>query len=84
MSARGLGNIETAPRVELKGVGVSLTVPGTFSFEGKVAFFTDDQRGTKGFRGDIKLDLPTFKFSVEGKHRAMMSAGRAGALTNRC
>ncbi|MDQ4144094.1 MAG: hypothetical protein M3198_10200, partial [Actinomycetota bacterium] len=45
------------PRVQLAGVGVSLDVPGSFSFAGKVAFFEDKDRGTKGFRGDIKLQL---------------------------
>ncbi len=55
------------PRLELNGVGVSLGVPNVFSFEGKVAFFSDQDRGTKGFRGEIKLDLQTLKCTIEGK-----------------
>jgi hypothetical protein len=55
------------PRVELRGVGVDLEVPGAFAFKGKVAFFEDKDRGSKGFRGEIKLTLHALNCTVDGK-----------------
>jgi len=62
-----LGTAGYLPKVELNGVGVHMAVPGAFSFEGKVAFFEDKDRGSKGFRGDIKLALEAVKCMVDGK-----------------
>ena len=45
------------PTVNLNGVGVQMNVPRVFWFDAKVDFFEDINSGTKGFRGDIKLQL---------------------------
>ncbi|HEX2295435.1 MAG TPA: hypothetical protein VHN37_09015, partial [Actinomycetota bacterium] len=49
--------------VTLNGVGVALTMPGAFHLEGKVAFF--DDKGDKGFKGHVDLDLLSLQISVE-------------------
>jgi hypothetical protein len=47
----------------LEGIGLELSVPGTFSFAGQVAFF-DNEEAT-GFRGTLKLNLETVKLSID-------------------
>jgi hypothetical protein len=47
----------------LDGVGLELSVPGTFSFAGKVAFFKTSE--ATGFRGTLKLSLDTLSVSVD-------------------
>jgi hypothetical protein len=63
------------PRVELRGVGVNLDVPGAFAFKGKVAFFENKERGSRGFRGDIKLTLHALNCTVDGKLTIGQSLG---------
>jgi hypothetical protein len=47
----------------LEGIGLELSVPGTFSFAGKVAFF--DNAEATGFRGTLKLNLETVKLEID-------------------
>ena len=47
----------------LDGIGLELSVPGTFSFAGKVAFFKTPD--ASGFRGTLKLSLDTLSLSVD-------------------
>lgn len=62
-----LGKSGYLPKLELNGVGVKMAVPGAFSFEGKVSFFEDSDRGSKGFKGDIRLQLDALGCTVDGK-----------------
>jgi hypothetical protein len=47
----------------LDGIGLELSVPGTFSFAGKVAFFKTSEAA--GFRGALKLSLDSLSVSVD-------------------
>lgn len=60
----------------LEGIGLELTVPKTFSFAGKVAFF--DTPEATGFRGSVKLELTTLKLKID----AGMVVGQACDGTN--
>lgn len=58
-----LGEPRPSVSFSLEGVGLELSVPGTFSFAGKVAFFDNDE--ATGFRGTLKLNLETVKLSID-------------------
>ncbi len=60
----------------LEGIGVKLSVPGTFSIAGKVAFFSNKE--STGFRGSMKLKLDTLKLTVD----ASMMIGRTADGTD--